>query len=405
MKVKIWKGTNQIGGCITEIKTEHANIIIDFGSDLDEEKDFEIEGLTKGTPAYDAVFITHSHGDHIGLIHNILDTIPIYVEEISEKIYHLLNAFTYKKHTQKQTLHFNFHEPITIKDITITPFLVDHSSYNAAMFLIETENKRILHTGDFRNHGRKGPLFLKTLEEIGKVDLIITEGTTLGRKNEKSKTEEELTLEATEIFKKYDQVFILQASTNIDRITTIYKASRKTNKNFIEDLFTANIATHLQNNKIPNPQNFSNVYVWIPKKYQKKKNEFKKLYIEPFKKYSKKEAYENKKYTLLVKTSMLDDIEKLYAKKKITNAVLLYSMWAGYQEKEEMKEFLGKIKNYGIYDKINLHTSGHANQETIALLNKLKAKKVIPIHTTNAQELQQILENVYLIKDEEEIEV
>ena len=129
------------------------------------------------------------------------------------------------------------------------------------------------------------------------------------------------------------------------------------------------------------------------------------MYIEPFKKYSKKEAYENKKYTLLVKTSMLEDIEKLYAKKKITNAVLLYSMWEGYQEKEEMKEFLEKIKNYEIYDKINLHTSGHASIETIALLNKLKAKKVIPIHTTYAKELQQILENVYLIKDEEEIEV
>ena len=31
MKVKIIKGTNQIGGCITEISTETTKIIIDFG--------------------------------------------------------------------------------------------------------------------------------------------------------------------------------------------------------------------------------------------------------------------------------------------------------------------------------------------------------------------------------------
>ncbi len=405
MKVKIIKGSHQIGGCITEIKTEKAKIIIDFGKDLDEEKNVEIKGLTKGPPTYDAVFITHSHKDHIGLIDTILESIPIYVEPVSEKINHLLNEFTNPQKIKKQTLPFNYKESIKIKDLTITPYLVDHSSYNASMFLIESKGKKILHTGDFRNHGKKGPLFLKTIKEIGAVDLMITEGTTLGRKSEKAMTEDELSHKATEIFKKYDQIFILQASTNIDRITSFYKASLKTGKNFIEDLFTATVTTNIKNKKIPNPNAFKNVYVWLPTKYLHKDHQFKETYLRPLKKYCNKRAYEKNKYTLMVKTSMLEDIKKLYEKNKITNACLIYSMWGGYEEKEEIKNFIKGIKKYGIHDKIDLHTSGHASRKTIEILNKLKAKKVIPIHTTNAQELKAILNNVYLIKDEEEIEV
>ncbi|UKI58782.1 MAG: MBL fold metallo-hydrolase [Clostridium sp.] len=70
MKVRIIKGTNQIGGCVTEIiSKESKKFLIDFGSDLDETKELtQIDGLTYGKSKYDAVFITHSHSDHIGLI-------------------------------------------------------------------------------------------------------------------------------------------------------------------------------------------------------------------------------------------------------------------------------------------------------------------------------------------------
>ena len=38
MEVIIHKGTNQIGGCITEIRTNKTRIIIDFGEDLPSEE-------------------------------------------------------------------------------------------------------------------------------------------------------------------------------------------------------------------------------------------------------------------------------------------------------------------------------------------------------------------------------
>lgn len=409
MKVRIIKGTNQIGGCITEISSNNTKIIIDFGEDLpdDNSKNLKenpnIDGLTMGIPKYDAVFITHSHGDHIGMIEYILPEIPVYVENISKIIYNLLADFTYQK-TFRETINMEFRKPVKIKDITIRSFIVDHSSYNSSMLLIELNGKKILHTGDFRNHGKKGKIFESTLKKIGKVDLLITEGTSLSRIDERCMTEEELSEKATDIFKKYNQVFILQSSTNIDRISSLYKASRKTKKTFIEDLFTSNITCSLGNEHIPNPKTFPDVYTWIPAKYLNKNDEFKKKYIIPYEKYKSQKAYINMNYALMVKTSMLIDIKKLNDKGFVSNACLIYSMWDGYKKKEEMKSFLEEIEKMGIKI-IDLHTSGHADKETIKLLNILNANKVIPIHTTNPEGLMAILPNVIKIKENEEIEV
>ncbi len=86
MKIRILKGTNQIGGVFTEISSTEAKIIIDFGEDLDRVKRLEkIEGLTTGEPAYDGVIITHNHQDHMGRIDEILEKVPVYMSDLSKK--------------------------------------------------------------------------------------------------------------------------------------------------------------------------------------------------------------------------------------------------------------------------------------------------------------------------------
>ena len=88
MQVRVIRGTKQIGGCVTEItSSKKTKILIDYGENLDNDDVLEIDGLTKGNKSYDAVFITHSHGDHIGCINHILEDIPVYVEPISKRIY------------------------------------------------------------------------------------------------------------------------------------------------------------------------------------------------------------------------------------------------------------------------------------------------------------------------------
>lgn len=91
MQIKIHRGTHQIGGCITEIKTSLSRIIIDMGAELPSANktacDFEIDGVTCGTPNCDAVLITHYHGDHVGMYEKILPEIPIYMGAVAKNIY------------------------------------------------------------------------------------------------------------------------------------------------------------------------------------------------------------------------------------------------------------------------------------------------------------------------------
>ncbi len=70
------------------------------------------------------------------------------------------------------------------KYIRITPILVDHSAYDAYMFIFEADGKTIVHTGDFRTHERLGKKLFERIEiaPSGKtVDVLITEGTMMSR--------------------------------------------------------------------------------------------------------------------------------------------------------------------------------------------------------------------------------
>jgi len=404
MKVRIIKGTNQIGGCITEITENDTKIIIDYGEDLDETKDpLEIEGLTYGEKIYTAVFITHSHGDHIGLINKINENIPIYIEEKSLEIHNLTCDFCRKDRVQRKISTFKLSNKIeNIKpifqnnDLKVTPYIIDHSSYNSCMYLIESkiDGKKILHTGDFRNHGRKGKIFDLILNKIGKVNLLITEGTTLSSNNRNYIKETELEKEALKLINEYDQVFIMQSSTNIDRTVSFLKASLKSGKKFIMDLFSYYVNEKIDFNvKV----DYKKIFVWKPIKYKKKPKWFKDKYLN-IETSSKIMPH----YVMEVKESMLDDIKNLYNKGMIKKSCFIYSMWDGYIKKEEkLKKFINELEKMNIEYK-ELHTSGHASIKAMKKLNEIvNPNATIIIHTQNNKEGINIFNNVVNIKDNE----
>ena len=74
LKIKVHRGSHQIGGSITEIYTEKTHIFVDFGSELnvdpEDSTDAEMIDMIRHAQC-DAVLFTHYHGDHIGLIKSI----------------------------------------------------------------------------------------------------------------------------------------------------------------------------------------------------------------------------------------------------------------------------------------------------------------------------------------------
>lgn len=374
MKVIIHRGENQIGGNIIEVATETTRILLDAGRELDEEEVRlpDIAGLFDA-PAFDAVFFSHYHGDHLGLAYYIDKRIPLYLGQASKRIVQAADRY---KHTESiypagSLVHG---KPIRIGDISVTPFLCDHSAFDSYMLLCEADGEKILYTGDFRANGRKS--FDRLLRDLpDHVDRLICEGTTLSRGGYVPVTESELEEHAVRLLRETDgPVFVLQSSANIDRIVTMYRAAKRTDRIFLQELFMAELAAAAGSN-IPNPA-FEDVYAFItnPKRY------------EELKKYRRmgQDGIAKARFVMCVRSSMLRYLQSLSTKMSFNGGLLIYSMWSGCRTQPEIVAFLAACEEMGLRV-VQLHTSGHADADTIrTLIERVHPGEIIPVHTENA---------------------
>lgn len=387
MEIKTY-GANKIGGCITEIQSGSTKLIFDYGNNLDDTPQLDIEGLTYGKTKYEAVFISHYHLDHIGAIDKILDGITIYVEETTKKLYDIICDFLSKPRVKVKT--FTFDKDVELSNnIKVRAYRVDHSAYNSAMFLIDDGKEKAIYTGDFRNNGYTGNKLITTFRSIGKVDYLITEGTNIDDNSHIIRKEKSLIKDFITIMKKYNQVFVLMSSSNIDRITTMLRACNKTNHILIEDIYMAHLTSTIlkeDNINIPNPISFNNVMVYKPKYFNQKDEDFKSKYLQCFsKKNNSKMLYQP--FIMNVRTSMLSDLKMFKRKHILTNACLIYSMWGGYKEKEDIKTFIKEAKRLGItLIEKELHITGHASKELINEVIRITGYPMVYLIHTNYKE-------------------
>ena len=89
MKIRIHRGTHQIGGCVTEYEHDGWHLFVDYGEELPgglKTGDLQIEGLTYGDVSKSALLVTHYHGDHIGRITSLPKDLPIYMGKVGRAI-------------------------------------------------------------------------------------------------------------------------------------------------------------------------------------------------------------------------------------------------------------------------------------------------------------------------------
>jgi len=384
-KIKAYR-PNQIGGCITEIESSKGSrIIIDVGSNLPgktEGEKVDVEGITKDCYG---VFVTHYHGDHVGEFDRVDPNATIYMGHIAHEIFYNLQKTLRSKSLRKIERFETFKEQDEIfvgkeKEIKVTPYRVDHSAYDAYMFLIEVDGKKILHTGDFRTHGWTGIGVPKVLRAyVRKVDVLICEGTMLSRRSSKRQTEFELSIEAEKLLRKNKNVFVLCSSTNIDTIASFYKAAGKMFKLVVAD-------------------NYGHSNLEIVRKTAKSD-----LYDM---KYVKRITYKNRQQVLEDMRDRKNGFcmfvrakgRKAKWFKKIMDEfdekLLIYSMWEGYLEEEyrddEMYDFIPRDKDGNLKYEY-LHTSGHAYEESILDVCKItNPNLILPIHSENPGRFEEL---------------
>ena len=379
MKINIIRGQNQIGGSIIEISTDKTKIVFDVGVNLDESKEIEIpkiDGLFCGEKKYDAVFISHYHSDHIGLLGYVLKDIPIYMGKRAYKIIEAANE--YRGVSCEFSPEFIFEDKsIYVDDIKITPVLCDHSAFDSYMFLVEADGKKVLYTGDFRANGRLD--YNNLLSKVPVVDALIIEGTTLSReeviKNIEEETLEDIAFRA--LSKSSGPAFVMMSAMNIDRLITMSNVAKQTDRLFLEDIYTAKIAKASEESAL-RPDKNTRVFMTGGDKQYQMLSEFDDIKIG-------KIAISKEKFLMCIRPSMRNYLSKLYEICSFEDGILFYGMWKGYLEQEDMKEFVDFMKSMGAKLHI-LHTSGHADEMTVEnLIKDISPKTIIPVHTENAK--------------------
>ncbi len=361
-EIQIRQG-NQIGGCVTIITYTGdgvtTRIMIDYGMSLPgAEKKEEYKHDWEREPV-DAVLFTHYHGDHAGRFLEIPTKTRLYLGGASRQV--MINIYQALTRARDQRTASSAREalavlrddarivevkrdtPMNIGPVTVTGYEVDHSACDAYMYLIETPDKTILHTGDFRGHGYRGKALLPMtnwyIRRNGRreVDILITEGTMLNRRSEKVKTEAELQAEAREYFREHNYAFLICSSTNLDSLASFYQAARRNgmylyiyNDYVCQQLRTF---TELAGAKT-DLYRFEKAYVLRPDQELHQK-----AWDKPRK---QKDLMREHGFLALIKSE--DFCEKFINEFLDVKPVIVYSMWDGYLDPEKRLIFLNGMR-------------------------------------------------------------
>ena len=441
MKIKIHRGQNIIGGTCIEVISNETRIIIDFGIPLTDEKGKEIDYKKLSNPtiengllpkvddlynndngsndnsSIDAILISHSHLDHYGLLNFVENkNIPIYLSRDTETLIKTGNIFWKESMKQnnlfKQSKNFEYYKEFRIGNFKITPFLIDHSAIGSVSFLIEDEieKDKLFYTGDLRAHGRKKYTYTKLLTDKRlrnqNIDYLITEGTTLGSKSHDVRYfKDEIAVEnkMDELFAKQKDIsFVISAGSNIDRLISIYKATKRSNKILVLDLYQFFLLEELKKNNPDKNKNlppFDNDHIRIYfNKYHEKKLK-RAIGDEKFKMYKCREINIDTIKTLrkrIVLRLSLNEMDKINfsLSSDIKNSLFIYSMWSGYLKKDS------SFNNFIFKHNLNLkkvHTSGHIYEKDLfRLIDTMKPKSIIPVHTLDSIVLRDRYKNIVL---------
>lgn len=434
MKFKIHRGTKEIGGSCVQVWTENTRMLIDIGMPLIEKDGSEfnmekyesftvkelikagalpdIKGIYKNEDnIIDGVLLSHAHLDHYGLFNFLNPNLKCYLGRATHKIIELNSLFTPQAISVSYPVYFDREKTFQIGDISITPYWADHSAFDSYSFLIEADGKRIFYSGDFRGHGRKSKVFQWFTHHAPQdIDYLLLEGTSIGRESKPSKSEAEIEDDFVALFSEPNKINLVYTSgQNIDRLVSIYKACRRTDKILVVDVYVAEILKELSEfAKLPHPsEDYKNLRVIFPYYTSRRlANNGNEKILYQFKDYKITKgdiSAQADKIVMVVRPPMQKDLDYI---KNIDGGNLIYSMWEGYMEKLSTKKFI----DYLMKQKFTLHkihTSGHADIESLKeMTNALKPKAIIPIHTFEAGKYKDIFKfPVVEVNDGEEISV
>ncbi|MDE0433767.1 MAG: MBL fold metallo-hydrolase [Bryobacterales bacterium] len=409
MRICIHRGTSEIGGTCIELEAEGKRIALDVGLPLDAPDEGHesllpaVSGFRGPDDSLLGVVISHAHQDHYGLARHIRPGVPVYIGEAAHNIMKAASAWVPYGMAFDNPRFIAHRKGIEIGPFRITPYLVDHSAFDAYSLLVEAGGKRVFYSGDFRAHGRKARLFEAMIEHPPKdIDVLLMEGTTIGRAgtDEGFPTEADLEDEFVRAFRETEGLHLVWASAqNIDRMVTIFRAAKKADRLLVIDLYTAVVLEATGRDTIPQ-SDWDRVRLYIP--HAQRVTIMEKGLFRDRDRHSANRIFPEHLPSLKDRAVMLFrplTMRDNGVRAVLDGARLSYSMWQGYLKDESTAWTRKWLDEQGIPLEV-IHTSGHAS---VADLKRfavaMSPRMLVPIHSFETARFGEFFENVVRQED------
>jgi ribonuclease J len=430
MKIIVHRGAEELGGVCVEVRTKKTRVLFDYGSPLpvkDPAARKSAEASVKRTilniPGLygasslpvSAIVLSHTHPAHYGalLAKPVNPGIKVYLTEIMEDMIRI----TAKMPREPQKLaanveHFRKGARFVVGNIGVTPYLMDHSAAESFAFMIETEGKRIIYTGDFRAHGGKAAAYKQFLAaDLGPVDVLITEGGLA--EVEKGPAEYEVMRELEGLVQGRDgALYVMCSGQDMEMVANLAQLAKNTRRLLAVDGYTALLLERLrilarkQGVELKLPGLHTEYLRVIDNNATKRIAELPE-YAETYARMRAKmmgwDAVRHSQHRLIVPVRANAQLWAERQLKDFKGAALVYSVWENYGEEAGMRETLEYFKARGLTE-IPVQTSGHAYFSAIRkLVENKRPAAIIPLYTPHPEKFTAAFgKRVRLLKNGEE---
>jgi ribonuclease J len=402
MRVCIHRGGHEIGGTCVEVEHASARLILDVGLPLDAEMGGQsllppVRGLENGDPSILGVILTHGHPDHYGLVGRAHPSVPRYLGEATQRILREALFFTAAGLNIPSAEYLVDRQSFSLGPFTVTPYLVDHSAFDAYALLVEAGGQRLFYSGDFRGHGRKGALFERLLVNPPcDIDVLLLEGTNVQPTNALAGlTETDVEEGCVEVCRTTKgMVLACYSPQNVDRLVSLFRAARRSGRTLVMDLYAATIARATGRASIPQAD-WEGVRVFVPLSQRVKvkvAREFERVdWVRKQRIFPEQLCVNPEKFVMTFRPSMVPDLERANC---LDGAGVVWSMWQGYLQNDNGSRFTRWLAERAVPLTI-LHSSGHSSVADLQrLAAAICAREVVPVHTREPFRYRELFANV-----------
>lgn len=382
-KVIVLGGLGEIGKNMYCVMHNNAIVIIDAGVSFPENDlmgvDYVLPDFTflkENEDKIQALLITHGHEDHIGSIPFLIQQVNIPAIYAPNHAKQLIAKKLEDRNLRYDNLYvYNEDTKLKFKDIEVEFFIMTHSIPDSHGISLKTPDGRIITTGDYKfDLTPIGPISnlhkMTTLGEDG-VDLLISDST--NALNEGFSASESVVDETLgEMFDRFSEnrIIIATFASNIYRIKHIFETCYKHNRKIciFGRSMENNISISIEGGYIDHKE----ILITPEEAKNMKPSDVAILCTgtqgEPLAALSRMSSGTHKQ----IKLTPHDIV--IFSSSAIPGNVLSIS-------KTINKLYLQGVKVYTSSSLVDLHTSGHANEEEIKLLFRLlKPKYLMPFH-------------------------